>query len=37
LDELVPTNRFQQEVLDMVKAGGHIYTGQGYIMKEQIL
>ena len=37
LEELVPTNRFQQEVLDMVKAGGHIYTGQGYIMKEQIL
>ena len=37
LEELVPTNRFQREVLDMVKAGGHIYTGQGYIMKEQIL
>lgn len=36
LDELVPTNRFQQEVLDMVKAGGHIYTGQGYIMKDSV-
>ncbi len=33
LDELVPTNRFQREVLDMVKAGGHIYTGQGYILR----
>lgn len=34
LDELVPANRFQREVLEMVKAGGNLYSGHGYIMKD---
>ena len=32
LDELVPTNRFQKEILEMVKSGGNLYSGYGYIM-----
>ena len=35
LEELVPTNRFQKEVLDFVKAGGKLYSGQGYILIER--
>jgi len=33
IEELVPTNRFQKEILDMVKAGGTLYSGRGYILK----
>ena len=32
LEELVPQNRFQKEVLDYVKAGGVLYSGRGYIL-----
>ena len=35
LEELVPENRFQREVLDYVKAGGKLYSGQGYILIEK--
>ncbi len=31
-DELVPTNRFQTVVLEHVKSGGKMYSGQGYIL-----
>lgn len=33
LEELVPTNRFQEEILNVVKSGGSLYTGRGYILK----
>lgn len=32
LEELVPQNRFQREILEYVKAGGDIYSGRGYIL-----
>lgn len=31
-DELVPQNSFQQKVLDWVKKGEHLYSGNGFIM-----
>lgn len=33
IEELVPQNRFQKEILDMVKRGGSLYSGRGYILK----
>ncbi len=30
--ELVPQNNFQQEILDFVKNGEHLYSGNGFIM-----
>lgn len=33
LEELAPTNRFQKEILEMVKSGGSLYSGRGYILK----
>lgn len=33
LDELVPQNRFQHEILDMIKNGRSLYSGRGYILK----
>lgn len=36
IEELVPQNRFQQSVLDMLKAGGSLYSGRGYILKEEL-
>ena len=33
LEQLKPVNRFQQSILDMVKAGGTLYSGRGYILK----
>ncbi len=36
IEELVPQNRFQQNVLDMLKAGGSLYSGRGYILKEEL-
>jgi len=33
LDELVPQNRFQREVLEMIKGGRELYSGRGYILK----
>lgn len=35
LEELVPTNRFQREILEMVKGGGTLYSGRGYILKDE--
>ncbi|MBR6747617.1 MAG: hypothetical protein IKM07_01660 [Clostridia bacterium] len=34
IEELVPTNRFQREILEMVKAGGTLYSGRGYFLKD---
>lgn len=31
-EELVPQNRFQQQVLDWVKSGEHLYSGNGFIL-----
>jgi len=31
-EELVPENRFQQQVLDWVKSGEHLYSGNGFIL-----
>lgn len=33
LDELVPTNGFQQRTLDYLKAGNKLYSGKGFIMR----
>ena len=33
LEELKPANQFQQTFLDRVKAGKHLYSGYGYILK----
>lgn len=33
LEELVPRNRFQTEVLQRIKDGGSLYSGRGYILK----
>lgn len=35
LEELVPTNRFQREILAMLKAGGTLYSGRGYILTDR--
>lgn len=34
IEELVPQNRFQKEVLEMIKGGRSLYSGRGYILKE---
>ena len=34
IEELVPTNRFQKEILEMIKAGGTLYSGRGYILRD---
>lgn len=33
LEELVPRNRFQMELLQRIKDGGSLYSGRGYILK----
>lgn len=33
LEELVPQNRFQTEILQRIKDGGSLYSGRGYILK----
>ena len=33
IEELIPQNRFQREVLQMIKNGGSLYSGRGYILK----
>lgn len=33
IEELVPQNRFQEEVLNMIKGGRPLYSGRGYILK----
>jgi len=33
IEELVPRNRFQTELLQRIKDGGSLYSGRGYILK----
>ncbi|MBQ3530014.1 MAG: hypothetical protein IJA47_05940 [Oscillospiraceae bacterium] len=33
IEELVPRNRFQAELLQRIKDGGSLYSGRGYILK----
>lgn len=34
LEELVPQNRFQREILEYVKAGGILYSGRGFCLRK---
>jgi hypothetical protein len=33
IEELIPKNRFQKEILEMIKGGRSLYSGRGYILK----
>lgn len=37
IEELIPKNRFQKEVLEMIKGGRSLYSGRGYILKEEVI
>lgn len=34
VEELVPQNRFQAEILEMIKSGRGLYSGRGYILRD---